>query len=244
MKYQITNYSSDVKIGSDIVEKCLELQNNKKISIFAWWSEELRTVYETIFNVKTLSKENSKQIKFFDRKKISKLYPKINLINMYEFLSSEKEELKMYSTARNFQDIISPEINFTTFDVDEDGKIDLELLATPHIFDERIKNQCEGIYDIAIFKLDRENLIPNIECFVDGIGTNISSINYDDWTEEEDQLFEQSINVGVKFLSKCRKIFIIVNEDEVNDIFVNEKNTVISRMLKSHDDVTYMIKRK
>ncbi len=244
MKYQITNYSSDFKIAADIIENCLALADNNKISVLAWWSEELRPVYETIFNIKNASKSETKQIGFFERKKLAKLYSKINLINMYEFLSSEKEELSVFSTARNFNEIIDQGINFTTFDVDEDGKIDLELLATPHIFDEKIKSQCENSYDIAIFKIDRENLIPYMECFVDGIGTNITSINYEDWTEQEESLFEQTINIGVKFLSKCKKIFIIVNEEEVNDIFVNEKNTVISRMLKSHDNVIYMIKRK
>ncbi len=244
MKYQIINYSSDIQIGSDIIESCLALSNEKKISIFAWWSDDLKPIYEIIFDLKRASKSDVKGIKYFDKKKMIKLYPKINLINMFEYLSSDKEEFNFFSTSRNFESIIDPQINFTTFDADEDGKIDLELLATPHSFDETIKLQSDNSYDIAIFKLDRENLIPCMECFVDGIGTNITSINYDDWTNEGDVLFEQTINVGVKFLAKCKKIFIIVNEEEVNDIFVNEKNTVISRMLKSHNNVTYMIKRK
>ncbi len=244
MKYQITNYTSDVKIAQDIIEYCLSLKDNKKISVLAWWSEDLRIVYETIFNLKNADKNDTKQIGFFERKKMVKLYPQINFINMYEFLSSEREELNQFSTVRNFTEIIDPEINFTSFDVDQDGKIDSELLATPHIFDDKIKTQCQNQYDMAIFKIDSENLIPFLECFIDGIGTNITSINYEDWTEQEESLFEQTINIGVKFLSKCKKIFIIVNEEEVNDIFVNEKNTVISRMLKAHDNVTYMIKRK
>lgn len=243
MKYQIINCNDDQEIGLYLLEKVILSSHNNQINILSYWSDSLASVYDVIFNFKSNDKKIKKELKRKDRKKVEDLYNDMTLINMYEFLGVEKKELDLFSTEKNFKQIINKNINLISFDTDDSGKIDIDLLMTPHNHDKKIKLYNDKMFDLAIIKINDDNIIPFVECYVENIGTNISSIEFDDWTEKEDWHFDQTINIGTKFLSNCKKICVILNEYEVKDIFGNEKNTVISRILKSHDDVTYLIKK-
>ncbi len=244
MKYQIINCNDDIEIGLYLLEKViLSSYNNSNCTVLSYWSDSLSEIYKIIFNFNAVDKKIKKIIKRKDRSRIENLYNDLSLINMYEYLGSEKEELNFFSTERNFKETIDKKINFISFSTDENGKIDIDLLMTPHNHDKKIKSYSDKLFSLAIIKLNSDNVIPFVESYVENIGTNISSIEFEDWTEKEDDKFDQTINVGTKFLSNCKKICVVLDESEVNDIFRNEKNTVVSRILKSHDDVTYFIKK-
>lgn len=244
MKYQIINCNDDVEIGLYLLEKViLSSYNNNNCKILSYWSDSFKEIYKIIFNFDESDKKIKKLIKRKEKKQIENLYNDLTLVNMYEFLGSEKEELNSFSTERNFRECIDKRINFISFSTDENGKIDIDLLMCPHNHDKKIKSCSENIFNLAIIRIDSSNMIPFVECYIENIGTNISSINFDDWTENEDEKFDQTINIGTKFLSNCKKICVILDESEIKDIFGNEKNTVISRILKSHDNVTYLIKK-
>lgn len=244
MKYQIVNCNSDNEIGFYILENVLiPSYHNNNLSILGYWLESYKDIYNIIFNFNSLDRKNQKNIKRRDRKIINNIYSNLTLINMYEFLGTEKPGLEIFSTKQNFISTIDNSINFLSFNTDNTGKVDIDLLVSPHNYDKKIKSVNNSMFDLAIFKIDSNNVIPFLECYVENIGTNISSLEFDDWTESSETNFDQSINIGTKFLSCCKKICVILDESEIVDIFNNEKNTIISRLLKTHDDVTYLIKK-
>ena len=245
MKYKIIDSCSHENIAITILKNEFLNNLNSPISILGWWSNDFANIYKALFDINSISKHEKKNIiKKSKIKKINKSYKNIELINAYEFLKFTNENELSYSTKLNFKNVINNDINFISFDVNENNKIDDELIECPHNFDENIKNIINNSHSIAIITLDKYGYIPFIESFIDNIGCNISTIDFEGNVEDNEKInFEQTINIGTKFLSKCKSIYVIINSIIAEEILSNNKNTIVSRMLKNHDNVIYIVKK-
>lgn len=245
MKYKIIDSYSDDNIAITILKNEILNNLNSPISILGWWSSDFINIYKALFDIKSIPKYEKKNIiKRSEIKKIIKSYKNIELVNAYEFLKFNNENELSYSTKFNFQNVINNNINFISFDVNENNKIIDDLIECPHNFDENIKNIVNNSHSIAIITLDKYGYIPFIESFIDNIGCNISTIDFEGNLEDNKKLnFEQTINIGTKFFSKCKSIYVIIDPIIAEETLSNNKNTIVSRMLKNHNNVIYIVRK-
>ncbi|MGL5640258.1 MAG: hypothetical protein ACRDCD_01180 [Mycoplasmoidaceae bacterium] len=252
MKYKIINHDTISEtidlIGNEILE---ELKTAENVSCILPWYPNLDLIYRTLFNYNTISgKWAKKNINKKIRKKLPKDYNKIKIINMYDFIGQDSIEFFQVSTYQKFFEILDNEINFCSFRLKDESRINKELLINPSDFDKKIKVFTNGRISFSVVFIDKDGNIPYIENYVENIGTNLSAID-EKGAENLMEIFklnnapEQSINCGNRSLTKSHKIIAII-EKEALKYLTNEqyeKNPSASmKTLRSHDNVLYIVK--
>lgn len=252
MKYKIINNDTisetiDV-IGNEILE---ELKTSESVSIISPWYPELDLFYRGLFNLNVMSgKWAKKNISKKIRKKLPKEFEKVRIVNMYDFIGPDNIEFFQVSTYQKFFEILDKKINFCSFRLKDESRINKELLINPSDFDKTIKAFTNGRISFSIVFIDKDGNIPFVENYVENIGTNLSAID----EKEAENLMEnfklnkapeQSINCGNRCLTKSHKIIAIM-EKEALKYLTNEqyeRNPSASmKTLRSHDNVLYIVK--
>ncbi|MGL5246273.1 MAG: hypothetical protein ACRC8C_01745 [Mycoplasmoidaceae bacterium] len=252
MKYKIINHDTISEtidlIGNEILE---ELKITENVSCILPWHPDLDIIYRSLFNSNTISgKWAKKNVSKKIRKKLPKEFNKIKIINMYDFIGSDNIQFFHISTYQKFFEILDSEINFCSFGLKDEAKINKELLISPSDFDKTIKVFTNGRISFSVVFIDKDGNIPYIENYVENIGTNLSAID----EKEAENLMEifnlkeapnQSINCGNRSLTKSHKIIAII-EKEALKYLTNEqyeKNPSASmKTLRNHDNVLYVVK--
>ncbi|MGL5591531.1 MAG: hypothetical protein ACRDCF_02220 [Mycoplasmoidaceae bacterium] len=252
MKYKIINHDTISEtidfIGNEILE---ELKTAENVSCILPWYPNLDFVYRCLFNYNTLSsKWAKKNISKKIRKKLPKEFNKIKIINMYDFIGPDNIEFFQVSTYQKFFEILDSQIQFCSFRLKDEPRINKELLISPSDFDKTIKVFTNGRISFSTVFIDKDGNIPYIENYVENIGTNLSAIDEKE-AENLMEIFklnnapEQSINCGNRSLTKSHKIIAII-EKEALKYLTNEqyeKNPSASmKTLRNHDNVLYIVK--
>lgn len=252
MKYKIINHDTISEtielIGNEILE---ELKTSENVSTILPWYPELNLIYRNLFNFNAISgKWAKKNVSKKIRKKLPKYFNQIKIINMYDFIGPDNIEFFQISTYQKFFEILDKNIDFCSFRLKDESRINKELLINPSDFDKTIKIFTNGRISFSIVYINKDGNIPYIENYVENIGTNLSAI---DEKEAEDlmEVFklnnapEQSINCGNRCLTKSHKIIAIIEKDALKYLINEEyeKNPSASiKTLRNHDNVLYVVK--